>query len=235
MTGTKPRKKAVKRLVPKGQKAEVVKPKKIKQIAKVKPAPAPAPVVKKERRTRTRKIAWMEVARQFINGILPENPNVDDVRRWPTLAEVARAFNISETMIYMRAREGEWSEKRDAFQRELRTQEDARLIQELADRRVRSQVAFAATGQQIQAQVARKLRQGDLDEKGLQRLAGSLRGAQQVVEVAMGKPADGEGSGVTVDWTQFITLAPAPARIILAQDDLEGPEIGGVVTPQRGS
>ena len=134
-------------------------------------------------------------------------------------------------------------DQRLAFQKELRALEDKRLAEELAERRVRSQVAFASTGQNLQAQINRHLRPDPArpgtpvplkDPKALRSLAGALRSAQQVVEVAFGKPADGEGS-VHVDWTLFITPPPAAARQVLPDIDADGPEFGGVVTPPRGA
>jgi hypothetical protein len=147
-------------------------------------------------------------------------------------------FNISEASVSIRAREEEWGAQREAFQKELRTQEDARLTQELADRRVRSQVAFATVGQNLAAQVQSHVqeaarRQRAIDPKSLRSLAGALRQSQQVVEVAFGKPADGGGT-VHVDWTLFLAPPPAPVRQALPDIDAE-PEFGGVVTPPRSS
>jgi hypothetical protein len=225
------RKKPVKRLVP------TVKSGKSKRIngITVKAAPKPKP---KPKQKRLGKIDWIEVARQFVQGIVTPDENGEPKRRWVNQAELASIFKISESSVYYHARDGEWMVKREDFRRQLREEEDKRLVQELADRRVRSQVAFASTGQNLQVQVQAHLRkaiqnQKTVDPKSLRSLSGALRSAQQVVEVAMGKPADGE-STVHVDWTLFLTPPSESVRALPDLDDHD-PEIGGVVTPPRSS
>jgi hypothetical protein len=150
-------------------------------------------------------------------------------------------FKISEDSIRIHARDDKWMDQRLGFQRELRAQEDSRLAQELADRRVRSQVAFASSGQQLQHHINRHLRTDPrrpdalVDPKVLQRLGATLRNAQAVVEVAMGHPADGEGSGGGHgDWIAFINMvAPAPVQRVLEDLDADDLDAEGVVSPQR--
>jgi hypothetical protein len=203
-----------------------------------KPRPYPKTLLNK----RTTKTPWIRVAALFVQGIIDENAKMAGRRRWPTLAELARMYKVNESTVSLHAREEKWMAQRLAFQRELRAQEDTQLVQELAGRRVRCQVAFASMGQQLQHHINRHLRidprrpDALVDPKTLQRLGATLRNAQSVVEVAMGHPADGEGSGGGHgDWIAFINVqATPPVQQIL--DDLDADDLPteGVVSPQRG-
>lgn len=214
--------------IPQSTKAPIAR-----QMTTLTKPPAGKRKLKNKPYLRSTKVNWVEVGRQFVNGIVVQDGEPKGTRRWPPLAELARSFKVSETMIYLRAREGSWAAQREAFQRDLRAEEDKRLIQELADLRARSQVAFVATALRIQAHVARRLQDPTLDDMALQRLATSLRTAQQVIEVSMGKPADGPAN-VHPDWTLFTAPVSAPVlEVLAALDDIDTPEMGGVVSPPR--
>jgi hypothetical protein len=233
------RKKAVKRLIPVASNVESGKPSKTRKIT-VKPAEKPASkkrILAKNRRTP--KIAWNIVRDTYVQGFFDENAENPQPRRWLNNAEIARMYNIHESSVSVHVRDEKWAAQREAFQKDLRAQEDARLASELADRRVRSQVAFATVGQNLASQVQAHVRvaqekQRPIDPKSLRALAGTLRTSQQVVEVAFGKPADGEGS-VHVDWAVFLTPPPPPVREALPDIDADAPEFGGVVTPPRSA
>lgn len=180
------------------------------------------------------KIDWVAVKRRFVTGALPVGITSVSERPTPSQSEVAQEFGISLRGVERHCAEEDWTAQREAFQREVRILEDKQLAQGLADRRVRSQVAYAATSERGRAKIDLSLRrQGEMPAETVQKLMGALRTSQQVTEVAMGKSADGD-TQVNVDWTIFITPPPAalPAVVTI---DVEANEIGGVVSTRRGS
>lgn len=126
--------------------------------------------------------------------------------RWPTLAQVAAICGISQSQIELRSAEDGWPAAREAFQRKLQEEEDAEHLKQLAAFSVKSRVAFLGTGMLAQQRAHGKLRDDALAPKDLRSVMGAVKDAQQVVEVALGRPAT--GPTVIVDWTTFARPGP---------------------------
>ncbi len=126
--------------------------------------------------------------------------------RWPPLAWIATRFGAALSTVEGRSREGGWVDKRAAYQAELRRLEDAEHLAKLAEHVVKSRTAFLATGLRVMQKVDEKVRGEALNARDLRSVAGALKTSQEVVEVALGRPA--QGPTVVVDWTVFAKPDP---------------------------
>jgi hypothetical protein len=180
-----------------GEKTTQPKPKRVltpEQRAKCAP--------KKPSEVKSTKYDWVEVERMYVQG----NPDPAQGPRWPSLANIAQRVGASITTVEGRSRAGGWPEKRLAYQRQLRELEDQQHLEHLASFSVKSRVAFLGTGLRIQQKADEKLRDETVDTTDLRRISGALKDAQQVVEVALGRPA--VGPTVIVDWAIFAKPDP---------------------------
>lgn len=103
-----------------------------------------------------KRVPWESVRMAYVDGMI--NPATGK-RWWPTLRQVARAFEVNDSYVRVRSSQEGWSAAREATKAQLTAEARARMAEELLQGRV--VVDFGAF--QI-ARTVREVVQGRLDE-----------------------------------------------------------------------
>jgi hypothetical protein len=170
-----------------------------------------------------------------VQGIPRPEADLPTARDWPSLSQLATKMGLGEKALGSRSSREDWPGQRKSFQDSLREKEDALLLKRLADMRVRSRVSFANAANTGASKIVGMLNIGrGLGARDLRSLMGALRAAQQVSEVAQGRPADGP-QVVQADWTLFHQGPSGPVLDVFAEEDAAVSDLGGVVARNGGS
>ena len=145
---------------------------------------------------------WKSVRQVFVSGGLPETVTPPkDWPRWPSLAQVAHFFGLHEDTVHRRSSAEGWINAREDFREELdakvREKNLEKMIQDHSNVRV-EQFAVARKYTQVADRIADDAlaagRGVMFAAKEVLSGVSVLRRAQEVSEVAAGKPKDGEGA-----------------------------------------
>jgi len=183
---------------------------------------------------KTTSVDWVEVRNCYVRGILPEGADATTPRQFQSLNELSTRFGMAIGTISARSSAENWPEQRENFRSELQSREDKQLLERLAAQGARARAAYFGTALRIQQSVDRKVRNDDVSDMALQRLAGALRSSQQVSDVAQGRPVDGPGVTVNAFWLSFTKEPAAGVQAAFLTLDAEAlPPMGVVASPPR--